>query len=106
MDLLKMPSVFAFERDRDDRRREQVVARAVAAHPAGFRTCIAGREIDEAEIGVDRGRLPDRRTALFPGIGALGIGIVGLGPRIGAELARRRDCPEAPFLLAGLGIER
>src|SRR5262245_3992701 len=45
-------------------------------------------------------------ATLFPGAGFDWIGIVGLRPGVGAEFAGRRDGPEAPFFLAGLGVER
>src|SRR6266545_7221753 len=106
MHLLEVPGVFAGERHRHDRGREQVVAGAVATHAARFRAGIAGREIDEPEIRVDRRRLPDCGAAHLPGVRPLGIGVVRLWPGVGAKLARRWHGPEPPPLLAGPGIER
>ena len=106
MHLLEVPRVFAFERDRDDGGAEQVVARTIGADANGLRPWLASREIDEAEVRIDRWRLPDIGATLFPGVGFDGIGIVGLRPGVGAELAGRRDSPEAPFLNTGFCVKR
>src|SRR5690606_42010397 len=70
--------------DRDDRRREQVVAGADRAVVVGAR--VAGREIDEAELGIDGRRLPDRRAAVHPDVVVLRPGLVaglaGAGDRV------------------------
>src|SRR5215475_13045361 len=99
-----MPGVLAVESERHDRRREQIVAGPVTALPAGFRTGIAGREVNQAKIRINRRRLPDRCATDFPGIGASRVAIVRLRPSVGAELARCRNGPKAPLLLAGLGV--
>ncbi len=104
--LLEVPGIFAFERHRHDRGAEQIIARTIGADANGLRSWLAGREIDEAEIRIDRRCLPNIGATLFPGVGFDGIGIVGLRPGVGAELAGGRDGPEAPFFLAGLGVER
>src|SRR5262249_51401284 len=72
---------------RHDRRRVEVLARAVGAGDRGGG--VAGPEQDEARLGVDGRRHVDRAAA-----GAL------LAPA-GAD---GRDRPEAPQLLAGLGV--
>ena len=65
MHLLEVPAVFAGLRlDRDDRRGVQVVAGANGAVVVGAR--IAGREVDEPELGIDGRRLPHRRAAVLP----------------------------------------
>src|SRR5262249_35325986 len=104
--LLEVPGMFAFERHRHDRGAEQIIARTIGADANGLRSWLAGRKIDEAEIWIDRRCLPNIGATLFPGVGFDGIGIVGLRPGVGAELAGRRDGPEAPFLLAGPCVER
>src|SRR5262249_23059410 len=106
MHLLEVPGIFALERHRHNRGAEQIIARTIGADANGLRSWLAGREIDEAEIWIDRRCLPNIGAALFPGVGFDGIGIVGLRPGVGAELARRRDGPEAPFFLAGPRVKR
>jgi hypothetical protein len=102
MHLLEVPRIITVERHRHDRGTEQIIAWTIGANANGLRPWLAGREIDEAEIGIDRRPLPDIGATLFPGIGFNGVWIVRLRPRVGAELAGRRNGPEAPFLLAGL----
>src|SRR5581483_3205723 len=63
-------------------------------------------EIDQAEIGIDRGRLPDIGAALLVGVGADRIGIVRRRPGVGADAAWLRHGPEMPQLLAGFCIQR
>src|SRR5262249_14259690 len=106
MNLLEVPRIFALERQRHDRGAEQIIARPIGADANGLRSWLAGREINEAEFRVDRRGLPDIGAALFPGVGLDGIGIVGLRPSVGAELAGCRDGPEAPLLIARLCLER
>src|SRR5438094_5630908 len=85
---------------------EQVVAGAIGTDANSLRPWLASREIDEAEFRIDRRCLPDIGAALLPGVGFDGVGIVRLRPGVGAEFPGRRDGPETPFLLAGLGVER
>src|SRR5690606_6909987 len=97
MHLLEVPAVFAGLRiDGDDRRGEEVVAGADRAVVVG--TGIAGREVQQAELRVDRRRLPDRRSAVLPDL-------VVLRPRVVADLAGAGDRVERPFELAGRGVE-
>ncbi len=104
--LLEMPRIAAVEPQRHDRGAEQVVARPIGAVADRIGTGLAGAEIDEAEIGIDGGRLPDGGAALQIGLRAGGIGIVRRRPGVAAELARPGHGPEAPQLLAARRIER
>ena len=98
MNLLEVPAVLAgASLDRNDRRREQVVAGAHGAVEIGAR--IAGREIDQPELGVDGRRLPHRRAAVHPHLVVLRPGVV-------AELAGARDRVERPEQLAVVGVVR
>ncbi len=98
MHLLVMPAVLSGLRvERDDRRREQVVALADRAVVVGPR--IARAEVEEAELGIDGRRIPNRRAAVLPDL-------VVLRPRVVADLARARDRVERPDELAVLRAER
>ena len=98
MHLLEVPGVFpGLGLQGHHGRAEQVVTfthRAIVIRPA-----IADREVDEAEFGIERRRIPDR--------GATAHRMVGAGrPGLAAFLARTRQRKPAPHDLAGLGIER
>jgi hypothetical protein len=67
--LLEVPGMFAFECHRHDRGAEQIIARTIGADADGLRSWLAGREIDEAEIWIDRRCLPNIGATLFPGVG-------------------------------------
>src|SRR5688572_29632062 len=98
MHLLEVPAVLSRVRvDGNDRDAEQVVAGANSAVKIG--TGIAGREIDEVELGIDGRRLPDGRAAELPR-GAV------RGPRVMTELAGARNRVERPDELAVARAER
>ncbi len=60
--LLEVPLQLAgLHVERDDRRGVEVLAGPLATEPVGSR--VAGREVEEPEIRIDGGRLPDRRAA-------------------------------------------
>ena len=93
--FLEVPTVFAGARlERDDRRGEQVVARANRTVEIG--AGITGREIDEPELGIDGRRIPHRGAAVHPDVGVLRPGIV-------TELARARNRVERPEQLPVFG---
>src|SRR5437667_297910 len=98
VDLLEVPDVLAGLRlQRDHRRAEQVVAlahRAVVIRPA-----VAGREVEEAELRIERGRVPDRGAAAHRMVGAGRPGLAATLPRPGQRVP-------APLDLAGLGVQR
>ena len=100
MHLLEVPAIFpGGELDRQHRGRVQVVAGAEGAVVVG--SGIAGREIEEAELGIDGRRLPDRRTAVLPRV-------VVLRPRLVTGLARtgnRVEGPDQPAVLRVVGLE-
>jgi hypothetical protein len=77
--------------ERDHRGGEQVLTGAVAA--VVVRPCVAGREVEEPEVRVDRRRLPDRCAARLPRVARL-------RPCVVARFPRPRDRVEAPKLLA------
>src|SRR5581483_7443814 len=77
-----------------DRRGVEVLARALAAVPVGAR--VAGGEVDEPELRVDRRRLPDRRAAPQ---------VLALRPRARAGIAGAGGRVPAPALLAARGVE-
>src|SRR5581483_7055630 len=65
MNLLEVPTVLArLGLDREDRHREQIVARSHVAVQIG--RGITGREIQQPETWIDCGRLPDRGPAMSP----------------------------------------
>src|SRR5262249_13269420 len=68
MHLLEVPGVFALERHRHDRGREQVVAGAVAPHAAGFRPGIAGQRRGEPGGGDAPGASASPRRRRPPGL--------------------------------------
>ena len=89
---LVVPAVLALvEADRDHRGREQVQPRSAAGPRVGVR----GREVDEAELGIER------RSA--PNGGATGLPLAE-APGGAAELAGGRARVEAPHALAGLRV--
>jgi hypothetical protein len=49
---------------RHDRRTEEIVAGALDAFTDGVGAGLAGREIEEAKLGINGGRLPDVGPAL------------------------------------------
>src|SRR5262249_37060093 len=76
------------------RRREEVVARPLIAHP---RSAVAGTPEGEVRVGIVGAGHPDRSAA--------GLPLVALGPRLAAGLAGRRYRVGPPPLLAGLDVE-
>src|SRR5262249_12001247 len=98
VDLLEVPDVFAGLRlQRDHRRAEQIVALAHRAVVVG--SAVARREVNEPELWIEGGRVPDR--------GASAHRVVRAGwPRVAAEFAGSRQRVPAPPDLAGLGVER
>src|SRR5438132_11521872 len=98
VDLLEVPDVLAGLRlQRDHRRAVQVVAlahRAVVIRPA-----VAGCEVEEAELRIERGRVPDRGAAAHRMVGAGRPGLAATLPRPGQRVP-------APLDLAGLGVQR
>ncbi len=98
MHFLEVPAVLAGRGvDRDDRRRVEVVARAVRAVVVGAR--VARREVDEPELRIDGGRLPDGAAAVLPRV-------VRLRPAVVARLAGPRYRVERPDQPAVLRVER
>src|SRR6267143_1809771 len=97
MDLLEVPHVLAGLRlQRDHRRAVQVVAfphRPVVIGPA-----VAGREVEEAELRIERGRVPDRGAAAHRMVRAGGPGLAATLPRPGQRVP-------APLDLAALGVQ-
>jgi hypothetical protein len=96
VDFLKVPGIGAgLGVHCEDRGAEQIVAfahRAVVIRPA-----IAYGEVDQAELRVERRRVPDRCPAARI--------MVGAGrPAVAARLAWPRQCVGAPQDLAGLGV--
>src|SRR6266508_181323 len=96
--LLEVPLELArLQVERADRRRIEVLAGALAAEPV--RAGVAGRDVEEPELRVDRRRLPDRPAAAE-------VLLRARGPRIAARLARSRGCVPTPHGLPGRGVER
>ena len=96
--FLEVPPVRAALRiDGDDRRREQIVAAANRAVVIG--AGVAGREVDEPQLGIDGRRVPDGRGAVHPDL-------VVLRPRVVADFAGPWDRVERPRELAVARIER
>src|SRR2546425_4604328 len=98
VDLLEVPDVLAGLRlQRDHRRAVQVVAlahRAVVIRPA-----VAGCEVEEAELRIERGRVPDGGAAAHRMVGAGRPGLAATLPRPGQRVP-------APLDLAGPGVQR
>ena len=82
--------------ERDDRVVEQVVAGADFAAP--LRHGIAGFQIHQSEIRIDRRRCPQRAAAVFPDVAVL-------RPRLVARFARSRHDFEFPQARARLPVE-
>src|SRR5262249_6885432 len=98
MNLLEVPAIFACGRlDRHHRGRKQVVAGADSAIEIWSR--IAGREVNQPELRIDRGCLPDAGAAMQPRFGVL-------RPRVVANLAGTRNRIEGPNQVAVFGVER
>ena len=95
MHHLEVPFQFAGERiDGDQRRAEQIRARAVAAPIVGGR--LAEGHVEDAALGVDREEAPDVRAgAVLP--------VVAL-PGVVAGLAGARDGVERPEQFAGVDV--
>ena len=81
--------------ERDRRRRVEVVAGALVAHP---RAAVAGAPEREVGLGIVGAGDPHRTAA--------GLPLVALRPRLAARFARRRHGVRPPRLLAGLGVKR
>src|SRR5690348_11019700 len=97
MHLLEVPAVLSsLGLDCNHRDREQIIAGADAA--VEIRPRVAGREVDEAEVGIDGRSLPNAGSAVFPRLAILRPGVV-------AELAGTRDSVERPDEAAVLGVE-
>ncbi len=97
MHLLEVPAILSCPGiQSEDRHRVQVVARAHV--PAQIRAGVTRGKVQKPELRIDRGRLPDRSTAMRPRIVVLRPGLV---PR----LARTRDGIEHPLKLTGLRIK-
>src|SRR5207302_10555454 len=98
VDLLEVPAVLPCRGvDGDDRGCEEIVAGPDVAVVVG--RGVAGREIQQAELRIDRRCLPDRRAAVLPGA-------AGLRPGVVTDLAGAGDRVAAPQLLASLRVER
>src|SRR5262245_21611710 len=98
MHLLEVPAVLArLHFDGDDRVRVEVVAGADRTVEVGSR--VAGREVQEPELGIDGGRLPHRRAAVLPDL-------VVLWPSLVPGLPRTGDGVESPDELAVPRVER
>lgn len=98
VDFLEVPPVLAGLRvERDDRASEEVVAGPFGA--VQVRGCVSGGEVQEPEVRIDRGRLPDGRAAVLPRV------VVGR-PRVVTDLARAGNRVEAPQLLPRRPVER
>src|SRR5215207_2805563 len=96
--LLEVPAVLTGLRvDRDNRGGEEVVAPPPAAVQVGGG--VAGGEVEEPQLGVDRRCKEERSTAVLPRVVLLRPGVVPL-------LAWAGDGVEAPDFLAGLGVVR
>src|SRR5258706_10486598 len=67
---------------------------------------LAGAEINQPELGIDGGCLPDIGAAIEKSVRFVRIGIGRRRPRVAAAFARTRRRPEMPQLLAGLRVER
>src|SRR5207302_5179314 len=94
---LEVPLALAgFQIDAHEAVAEQIVAGPVAAVLIGSR--ILNREVDEAEIFIDRDPSPDACVAID------GVGVVL--PRLCTELAGSGNGVESPQRLAGLHIKR
>src|SRR5882757_253909 len=64
MDFLKTPAYLSVGKvESDDRRRMLIVASSEKSVCIG--SCIRGRNVDEAKIGVDSRSLPDRGSAML-----------------------------------------
>src|ERR1700730_13477425 len=96
MHLLEVPAIFSrFGLDGNHRDREQIVAGADTAVEIG--PWVAGGEIDQAEVGIDRRCLPNGGPAVFPHVVILRPGVV-------AELTRTGNGVEGPDQAAVLGV--
>src|SRR4051812_18673039 len=92
-----MPAVLPCRRvERENRGGEKVVAGTRGGKPV--RCGVAGGEVEQPELRVDCGCLPDGCAAVLPGV-------AGRRPRVMADLAGTGNRVEAPVFLAGLGIE-
>src|SRR5439155_14828557 len=96
--LLEMPGIFAgLGLQRENRGGEQIVP--LAHRPVVVGAGIAGREIDQPELWIECRRIPDRASAVHPGI-ALGR------PAIAADFAGAGYRMGPPQDLPGFSIER
>ena len=93
--FLEVPLVGAgLHVEREDRRREEVVAAALRSVLIG--RGIADRDVDHAELRIDRRMRPERSAAVRPRIAF---------PRVVPEFAGAGNRVEPPQLLAGLRVE-
>src|SRR5262245_30122593 len=96
MYFLKVPLVRArSEIERDDRRREEVVAAPGTAPDVG--RSVSDAHVDHAELGIDRDVVPDATAANLVRIAL---------PRTGETVAWTRNREELPQLLTGFRVVR
>ena len=103
MDDLIVPAQLAgLHVEREQRRGVEVVAfaRGAAEHRHG----VAGVDVDEPEIDIDRRRVPHAGAALLPDLSVLRV--ARRRPRLVSRFARTGNRGELPQQLAGLGVER
>src|SRR5262249_27550260 len=97
MNLLVMPAVLPGPGiEREHRGAEKIVPRTHGA--VEIRGRIVSGDVQETQLRIERGRLPDRGTSAFPRV------VVG-GPGFVTRLARTGNGVEDPTQLAGLGVE-
>src|SRR5262249_48804123 len=98
MYLLEMPDILAgLGLERHQRRAEQVVA--LTHRSVIIRSAIADREVDKAELGIERWRVPDRGATAHRMVGAR-------RPGVAPDLAGTRQRVPPPQDRTGLGVER
>ncbi len=103
MDDLIVPAQLArLHVERQHRRGVEIVA--LPGGPAEHRHRIAGVDVYQAQVGVDRGRVPHATPALLPDLSVLLIAL--RRPGVSPCFAGAGNRVELPELLAGLGVER